>query len=502
VTEQADQTTIEDAGAVGGFSTEVAEYTETAAALARLEFRMKDVVHDVTTTKGMDAAKKDVAELRTLRTSLDKKRLELNEDDQARIKRRNDEAKRITARIEELEDPIKEQIKVEVQRKEDEKIARAQREKDRQDALRTRIDTMAGLALRSVGKPSAYIAEKIALLEGMTTDDFEEMTPVAVNTKADTLAKLRELLAAAESHEQAVAELAESRRREEAQRAENERLERDARDAREKTEREARERQEAEVQAERDRQARARQEEDARRAVEEKARTRTNYINELVLNSVGQDVATIERNLAALYEVPKTAEVDTELVNADRRLTALMAERVNADRVAAEAAQREADRLAEVERARRAEEEQEDRVLLAAADKKRMRLSEIEGICQQVAIAQLGRAGVRRGGTVACMRETLAETEAWRVEASHFGDLYDVAVAAKRDALSAIRAMIDKAARSALEKAAPKMQELLAQTTIFLRTITEGPHAEDAKRLHDEIMTACGDLRPVLDDPA
>lgn len=456
MTEQTNQTTIEDAGAVGGFSTEVAEYTETAAALARLEFRMKDVVHDVTTTKGMDAAKKDVAELRTLRTSLDKKRLELNEDDQARIKRRNDEAKRITARIEELEDPIKEQIKVEVQRKEDEKIARAQREKDRQDALRTRIDTMAGLALRSVGKPSAYIAEKIALLDGMTTDDFEEMTPVAVNTKADTLAKLRELLAAAESHEQAVAELAESRRREEAQRAENERLEREAQERRDRQEREERERREAEEAAERGRQAKARQEEDARRAVEEKARARTAYINELVLDSVGQDVATIERNLAALYDVPKTAgtEVDTELVNAERRLTALMAERVNADRVAAEAAQREADRLAEEKRQREA----------AEAEQRAQAQRELE--------------------------EREARELAERQERE-----------AEQQRLERIRRE-NEAARTALEKAAPRMQELLAQTTLFLRTITKGPHAGAAKELHDEIMTTCGDLRPVLDDPA
>ncbi len=450
--EESNQTTIEDAGAAGGFSTEVAEYTETAAALARLEFRMKDVVHDVTTGKGMDAAKKDVAELRTLRTSLDKKRLELNEDDQARIKRRNEEAKRITARIEELEDPIKAQIKAEVDRKEDEKIAKAQREKDRQDALRTRIETMAGLALRSVGKPSAYIAEKIALLEGMATDDFDEMTPVAVNTKADTLAKLRELLTAAQDHERAVAELEISRQREEAQRAENERLQREAQEAREKTEREARERQEAEAQAERDRQALARQEEDERRAVEEKARERTAYINELVLDSVGQDVATIERNLAALYEVQRnTVEVDNELVNAERRLTALMAERVNADRVAAEAAQREADRLAEEKRQREAAE---------AEQRAQAKREQEEREARELAERQEREAEQRR-------------LERIRLE--------------------------NEAARSAIEKAAPRMQELLAQTTIFLRTITKGPHAGAAKELHDEIMTACGDLRPVLE---
>ena len=46
------------------------------------------------------------------------------------------------------------------------------------------------------------------------------------------------------------------------------------------------------------------------------------------------------------------------------------------------------------------------------------------------------------------------------------------------------------------------MQELLAQTTMFLRTITKGPHAEEANRLRDEIMNACGDLRPVFDDQA
>lgn len=357
-----DQQTLEDAAVETGFKTEVAEYTETAAALARLEFRMKNVVHDVSSTKGMDAAKKDRAELRTLRTTLDKKRLELNADDQARIKTRNDEAKRITAAIEALEDPIDSQIKAEEQRKEDEKIARQRAEADRIEALRTRIDTMAGLALRSVGKPSAYVAEKIAMLEGMTTEDFEEMTPVAVNTKAETLAKLRELLATAQAHEKAVAELEASQQRESAQRAENERLEREAQQRRDAEAAAERQRREAEEAAERGRQAHAQAAAKFREAV-----------SDIVMGAIGQTAGEIE---AALFKLGKLAgegarapgqEAIQLLVNAKEKLEKMHRETLATEKLRAEETRRQ--QAEEAERRAQAQREQQEREAREAAER-------------------------------------------------------------------------------------------------------------------------------------
>lgn len=71
-----------------------------------------------------------------------------------------------------------------------------------------------------------------------------------------------------------------------------------------------------------------------------------------------------------------------------------------------------------------------------------MALQEIQGIQQQVAIARLGRAGVREGGTIECIRETLAETEKWEIDESRFGTLTDTAKAAKESACTGIREML------------------------------------------------------------
>lgn len=486
--EPGEQTTIENAGA-SDFKTDVAEYSETAAALARLEFRMKGVVYDLTTVKGMDAAKKDRQELRGLYVALDKMRLKLNEDDQARIKKRNDEAKRIDAAIRALFDPIDQQIKAEEQRKEDEKAEKRRLEAERVANLTARIDTIKNFALRAVGKDAAYVREKIDTLQGMGTDDFEEMTPIAVNAKADTLEKLREMLSAAEAHEKAVADLAESQRREAAQREENERLEA-----------EARQRRAAEEQAEQQRQQEARAAEDARREREEKARERTAYIQELVLECVGADANTIGHNLNLLRKIPAPHgdDIDTELVQAERRMLALLAERQKLDKVAADEEERQRkQRLEEQERRQREE------------DLRRTRLGEIEGIRHQVMIAATGRAGMRKGSTIECMRETLAETEKWTVTEEKFGDLFQMADDAKKGTVQAIAAMIRdaeareeqlraEAAMTGLQKVAPGMYVLLTRFSVLMldERMTQKKKLENLEVLRGQVLRLIGDLDP------
>lgn len=88
----------------------------------------------------------------------------------------------------------------------------------------------------------------------------------------------------------------------------------------------------------------------------------------------------------------------------------------------------------------------------AAAEKRRNAMSEIQAIQHQVVIAQFGRLGVRAGGTVECMQETLAETRAWIID-DRFGELIDSALQAKTDAISAIELMIRNAEARALEVA-------------------------------------------------
>lgn len=87
-------------------TTQIAEFNKTETALVVLREKYT-TVPDCTNKEGYEECRQGIAELRTLRTGLDKARKGLNADDQARIKFRNDEAKRITGELVSLEDPLK-----------------------------------------------------------------------------------------------------------------------------------------------------------------------------------------------------------------------------------------------------------------------------------------------------------------------------------------------------------------------------------------------------------
>lgn len=74
-----------------------------------------------------------------------------------------------------------------------------------------------------------------------------------------------------------------------------------------------------------------------------------------------------------------------------------------------------------------------------------MRMQEINAIGQQVIIAQIGRQGVRVGGTIQCIEETLAETEKWIISEDNFGPLTGMAHGAKDRAIVQIKAMLYQA---------------------------------------------------------
>lgn len=107
---------------------------------------------------------------------------------------------------------------------------------------------------------------------------------------------------------------------------------------------------------------------------------------------------------------------------------------------------REQEEAARIERERQLDEE---RAALAQqradteAQQQRMQMwaSQIQGIQQQVTIAQLGRQGVRSGGTLECIEVTLAETRAWVVDEENFGPMLALAKAAKATAIAAIEAL-------------------------------------------------------------
>lgn len=112
-----------------------------------------------------------------------------------------------------------------------------------------------------------------------------------------------------------------------------------------------------------------------------------------------------------------------------------------------------------------------------AGEKTRMAMSEIQGIQQQAVIAVLGRAGVRKGGTIECIRETLAETEAWVID-DRFGVLKGSAQEAKDKAVADIKELLEAAVLKAAEAlpasvnpaptadgAARQVKEVISQAT-------------------------------------
>jgi Uncharacterized protein involved in chromosome partitioning len=146
----------------------------------------------------------------------------------------------------------------------------------------------------------------------------------------------------------------------------------------------------------------------------------------------------------------------------DRQAAMVRAEQEAKDRAAREAAEREQRAAHEAEQRKlddeRREFEQQQAVQQAAADKLNAATSEIQGIQQQVIIATQGRAGVRAGGTIECIRETLAETEVWDIDPERFGILASAAESAKSTAVAEIRRLLAEAEARVVAEAAAKLE--------------------------------------------
>lgn len=241
---------------VAAVVTEIAEYSQTAAALSDLRHRYLGIAFNVSTTKGMDEAKKARQEVKGYRTALENKRKEIKAPALERCRLIDDEAKTITAALLEIEEPIDQQIKAEEARKEAEKAAKVEAERQRVAAIRVQIEAIKNHAGFAVGKSADAILKILSGVEGFEIgEDFQEFKPDAEQAKAETLDKLKTLHTAQVEHEAEQARIAaeraelaklraeaEAREREAAAaRAEQERKDREARAEQERKDREARE---------------------------------------------------------------------------------------------------------------------------------------------------------------------------------------------------------------------------------------------------------------------
>lgn len=212
--------------------TAIAEYSVTAAALAELRTRLAGVAYDVSTGKGLDIAKKDRAEVRTLRVALEAKRVELKAPALERSRLIDAEAKALTAELVALEKPIDDQIKAEEARKAVEKAEREQAEREAAARTQIAIDHIRSIVLTAIGLRSVAVQSLVDNLSAVeiTIESFGDRAGEAAQAKTQALAKLNEMHAAALAAEV------------EAQRLEAERVElarlRVEQDARDKAERE------------------------------------------------------------------------------------------------------------------------------------------------------------------------------------------------------------------------------------------------------------------------
>lgn len=199
--------------------TVLVEYSRTEAALAELREKYSGATFDLTTTAGDKAARAARLDLKTLRTSLEAKRKELKAPAVEFGRKIDDEAKRITAEIVALEDPIDAQIKADEKRREDERLERERIAAERAAGFRAKIDAIRACVAKSQDLPSERISNGIAQVESIVTDEatWAEFAAEAEQAKTTTLAAMKNLRDLAKAREEEAARV-------EAQRLENERI--------------------------------------------------------------------------------------------------------------------------------------------------------------------------------------------------------------------------------------------------------------------------------------
>lgn len=217
----------------------VAEFDRVAAGLGALQKTYGGIVYEVSTTKGMEEAKAARLAIRAPRYEIENVRKAAKAPLLELGKKLDSEAKRITAELQKIEDPIHQQIANEEERKERERQEKIAAELKRVTDIHASIELLRGNPTLTVNSGSVAIQASINQLAAMPVDEsFMEYTQQAKDARAAGLFRLGELLIAAQTNEAERAELArlreEQARRDKEDRerlAEEERVAKVARDA-------------------------------------------------------------------------------------------------------------------------------------------------------------------------------------------------------------------------------------------------------------------------------
>lgn len=404
-----------------------------------------NVAFDLSTVKGDTAARRLRKQLVASRTRVETVRKERNADLRAQITDQINQcnlgAAALTKIISDLEGPLDAQIRADEQRREDERRAREEAERQRLATIRQRIQDILDVGARAVGLKSPEIQEKLDLVVRMTisAEAFEEQQAVALDAKNRTVLQLQELLAKAKEAEEREAQAARDR-------AELDRLraEKEERARAERVAEQARLAEQAQAQAaERQRLEKIAREQDERAAA---ARRR-----QALLASRLDDIAGAKRaamRMGSKGIVAQIAVIRLILTPVELEDMAGLVDKARDDAI---------DELAELAELREREERQAaDREATAAAreaeataERERvqhneMLMSEIAGIREQLFIAQTGRVPYYRGANIADTEKILQETRDWPVTQERFGVLFHSAEAVKSSTIIGLEQYLEQ----------------------------------------------------------
>jgi colicin import membrane protein len=183
-------------------TTEITEYSKTESALADLNARYGAVIFETSTTKGMQEAIAGRAEIRGYLVNLEKERVRIKAPALERCRLIDTEAKRITAALEALKNPIDVSIKAEQQKKENERLEKERIERERIEAINARFAEIKALPLGAMNVSASEIQKIIDHAEAIDELSFpEDMQPAAKYEKRLAITALRAALDARNAHD-------------------------------------------------------------------------------------------------------------------------------------------------------------------------------------------------------------------------------------------------------------------------------------------------------------
>lgn len=190
-------------------STKITEYSKVEGALAELRLQFGSLIVDCSTAAGMKEAKHARGEIRRYRTDLEKERVRIKAPALEHCRLIDSEAKRITAELLKLEEPIAQQIEAEETRIENERMARVREQQEKELFDKVLLDTIERAPMHVFTSGMQTMQKVLTELEAFPIDQFktDEAKEKAKPLLADAIAKIKEMIENQRSLDERKAEL-------------------------------------------------------------------------------------------------------------------------------------------------------------------------------------------------------------------------------------------------------------------------------------------------------